>query len=118
MRSAAELSRRRFLQPIAGAATFPAVFRYAQTRRSESTTTGCNSACPHLLACADETSAAYAACLIWVHFASFWSDHGDFRSNSVNGLSQDRRACLEGAMNGRCQLELSGLKRAKEADIG
>jgi hypothetical protein len=30
-----ELSRRRFLQPIAGAATLPAVFRYARTQRTE-----------------------------------------------------------------------------------
>jgi hypothetical protein len=26
--------------------------------------------------------------------ASVWPDHGDFRSTPVNGLSQDRRACL------------------------
>ena len=31
-------------------------------------------------------------------FASVWPDHGDFRSTPVNGHSQDRRACLKGAM--------------------
>ena len=29
------------------------------------------------------------------------ADHGDFRSTPVNGHSQDRRACLKGARNGR-----------------
>src|SRR3954452_16151668 len=36
----------------------------------------------------------------YASFASVWPDHGDFRSSPVNGHSQDRRACLKGAMNG------------------
>jgi hypothetical protein len=31
--------------------------------------------------------------------ASVWPDHGDFRSTLVNGHSQDRRACLKGAIS-------------------
>jgi hypothetical protein len=34
-------------------------------------------------------------------FASVWPDRGDFRSTMVNGHSQDRRACLKGAMCGQ-----------------
>ena len=32
--------------------------------------------------------------------ASVWPDHGDFGFSSVNGHSQDGRACLKGANNG------------------
>jgi hypothetical protein len=80
MRSAAELSRRRFLQPIiAGAATFPAVFRYARTQRTESTTTDCNSACPHLLA--DE-------CGVSLHVS-----YGSWLCENAKTLNRDRRSC-------------------------
>jgi hypothetical protein len=37
-------------------------------------------------------------------FASVWPDHGDCRSTPVNGHSQDKRSCLNGAISGlmRC----------------
>ena len=47
---------------------------------------------------ADRNSCSLHVC--YGSFASVWPDHSDFRSTHVNGHSQDRRACLKGAMNG------------------